>query len=74
MAEVQDEIWALLSKYLCGEVTQTERRLVEILLEENPDLRNFYQQLEIVYLNDGGNKQAESAFARLDKRIKKSDS
>ena len=74
MAEVQDEIWALLSKYLCGEVTQAERRLVEILLEENPDLRNFYQQLEIVYLNDGGNKQAESAFARLDKRIKKSNS
>jgi len=76
MAEVQNEIWTLLGKYLCGEVTQAERTLVEILLSENTDLRNFYQQLEAVYLNEGGNKQAEAenAFAQLDKRIRKSNS
>jgi len=75
MAEIQEEIWILLGKYLCGEVTPAEQQLVEILLKENMDLMNFYQQLETVYLSNGaGNKEAMKAFARLDERIKKSNS
>jgi hypothetical protein len=73
MAEVQDEIWVLLGKYLCGEATSSESRLIELLLKENLDLMDFYQQLEAVYLNErAGNETAAKAFARLDQRIKNS--
>jgi len=75
MSEVQDDIWGLLAKYLCGEASSTERLLVEILLKENEDLRNFYQQLEMAYLlnENKGNKDALYAFSKLDERIKKSN-
>ena len=73
MAEVRDEIWALLAKYLCGEASSSECRLVELLLNENAELRNFYQLMETdSMLNESdGNKNAIKAFARLDRRIKK---
>jgi hypothetical protein len=76
MTEVREEIWSLLAKYLCGEATSSECMVVELLLKENEELRNFYHQLEIAYaLNETtGNKDALKAFARLDKRIKKSES
>ena len=76
MAKVQDEIWGLMAKYLCGEASPSEHLLVELLLKENMELRNFYQQLEMAYLlnENHGNKGASKAFAKLDERIKKSNS
>jgi len=74
MAEVRDEIWILLARYLCGEATPSECLIVEILLHENEEVRNFYQQMELDFLlnENQGNKDAVNAFARLDERIKKS--
>jgi hypothetical protein len=76
MTEVREEIWSLLAKYLCGEATSSECVVVELLLKENEVLRSFYHQMEMAYtLNEtSGNKDAIKAFARLDKRIKKSES
>ena len=74
MKVVQEEIWSLLAKYLCGEATSSECMVVELLLKENDELRNFYHQMEMAYLliEPNGNKDAIKAFSRLDKRIKKS--
>jgi len=74
MAEVRDEIWILLARYLCGEATPSECLIVEIVLHENEELRNFYQQMELDFLlnENQENKDAVNAFARLDERIKKS--
>jgi hypothetical protein len=76
MTEVREEIWSLLAKYLCGEATSSECIVVELLLKENEEMRNFYHQMEMAYaLHDtSGNKDAVKAFARLDKQIKKSES
>lgn len=76
MTEVREEIWSLLAKYLCGEATSSECIVVEHILKENEEMRNFYHQMEMAYVvNDtSGNKDAVKAFARLDKRIKKSES
>lgn len=76
MTEDREEIWSLLAKYVCGEATSSECIMVELLLKENEELRNFYHQMEMAYaLNEtNGNKEAVKAFARLDKRIKKSQS
>lgn len=75
MTEVREEIWSLLAKYLCGEATSSECVIVELLLQENAELRNFYHQMEMAYaLNeDSRHKDSVKAFARLDKRIKKSE-
>jgi hypothetical protein len=50
--------------------------MVELLLKENEELRNFYHQMEMAYVVEetNGNKDALKAFALLDKRIKKSES
>lgn len=76
MTEVREEIWSLLAKYLCGEATSSECIVVELLLKENEEIRNFYHQMEMAYVlhDTSGNKDAVKAFARLDKRIKKSES
>jgi hypothetical protein len=76
MAVAEGEIWVLLAKYLCGEVTPQESILVELLLRENEDLRHYYQQVEMAYLlnENPGNKDALRAFTQLDKRIRKSES
>jgi hypothetical protein len=72
----REEIWSLLAKYLCGEATSPECMMVELLLKENEELRNFYHQMEMAYVVEetNGNKDALKAFALLDKRIKKSES
>ena len=76
MTEDREEMWSLLAKYLSGEATASECIMVEFLLKENEELRDFYHQMELAYvLNEpNGNKEAIKAFTRLDKRIKKSDS
>jgi hypothetical protein len=74
MAEVRDEIWVLLARYLCGEASPSECLIVELLLNENEELRTLYYQLELDYLMNekNGHKDTFQAFARLDERIKKS--
>jgi hemerythrin-like domain-containing protein len=76
MTEVREEIWSLLAKYLCGEATTSECVIVELLLRENAELRTFYHQMEMAYAmtEDSQQKDSTKAFARLDQRIKKSES
>ncbi len=76
MTEIREEIGSLLAKYLCGEATSSECTVVELLLKENEEVKNFYHQMEMAFVlhNTMGNKDAVKAFARLDQRIKKSES
>jgi len=75
MAEVEDEIWALLAKYLSGEVTPAERVMVELLLSEHTSLNDFYQKIQTSYSNEAvkDHKNAIIAFEKLDKRIRRSE-
>lgn len=72
MAEIKDEIWVLLARYLCGEATPDECLLMEMVLHENDELKRFYQQLKADFLfnQQKESKEAFFAFANLDKRIK----
>ena len=75
MDEVRDEIWALLARYLSGEVTTSECLIVETLLSENVELKKFYDQMRTDYLMQEPtvHEVASQVFAKLDARIKKSN-
>jgi hypothetical protein len=70
--EAESEVWILLAKYLCDEASAEECIQAEVLLNQDNNLRLYFQKIQTVFLMKEYAQQGEpkESFSRLNDRIK----